>query len=137
MPDTNWKVARMVQPEDLKSDAYQLWWRGRGIDVWAMLCASITGDLETIKKLVARDPSLIDCEFEYFKPIRFAVRENQRAVAEFLFEQGADPTYEAGPSLLALASDRGYAELAALIQSKLTERYSVVPEATAVAAAIK
>ena len=61
MLTAEWKVAHMVPPEDLKSEAYQLWWRGRGIDVWAMLCSSITGDLETIKDLVARDPNLIDC----------------------------------------------------------------------------
>ena len=40
----------MVQPESLKSDQYQPWSRGRGVDVWAMLRASITGDLATIKK---------------------------------------------------------------------------------------
>jgi len=74
------KIARMVQPESLKSGEYQPWSRGRGVDVWAMLCASITGDLATIRDLAARDPNLIECEYEYFRPIRFAVRENQRAI---------------------------------------------------------
>ena len=132
-----WKVAHMVQPEELKSQAYQLWWRGRGVDVWAMLCASITGDLETIKSLVARHPNLIDCEFEYFKPIRFAVRENHRAVLDFLLEHGADPAFEAGDSLVTIARDRGYSELTALLESTLNDRYRVSPEGTAVAEAIK
>ena len=67
----------MIQPESLRSEEYQHWSRGRGVDVWAMLCASITGDLVTIKELAERDANLIDCEFEYFKPLRFAVREAQ------------------------------------------------------------
>src|SRR6476660_5814394 len=95
MPDRHAaKIARMIQPESLKSDEFQPWSRGRGVDVWAMLCAAITGDLETIKTLVARDPNLVECEYEYFKPLRFAVRENQHAVVEFLLEKGADPAYE-------------------------------------------
>lgn len=131
------KIARMVQPESLKSEEYQPWSRGRGVDVWAMICASITGDLETIKTLVARDSNLVNCEYEYFKPIRFAVRENHRAVVDFLLEHGADSADEAGDSLLVIARERGYTDLAALFESKLKEQYHIVPAATAVAAAIK
>ncbi len=131
------KIARMVQPESLKRDEYQPWSRGRGVDVWAMLCACIAGDLETIRSLVARDPGLVDCEYEYFKPIRFAVRENHRAVVEFLLENGADAADEAGESLPQIGRMRGYTELAALLESKLKERYRVTPEAAAVAEAIK
>lgn len=127
----------MVQPESLKSEEYQPWSRGRGVDVWAMICAAITGDLDTIKRLAAADPNLIDCEYEYFKPIRFAVRENQRAAVDFLLENGADPAYEAGESLLQIARERGYAELAALIEQRLRDRYEIVPEMAVVVAAIK
>ncbi|MBI4472821.1 MAG: hypothetical protein HY646_09150 [Acidobacteria bacterium] len=137
MPGANSKIARMVQPESLKSPEYQPWSRGRGVDVWAMICAAITGDLETIKKLAARDPNLVECEYEYFKPLRFAVRENQRAVVDFLLEMGADPAYEAGDSLVTIARNRGYDELVALFESILRERYRIVPEAAAVVAAIK
>ncbi len=137
MPDGSSKVAHMVQPESLKSEEFQPWSRGRGVDVWAMICAAITGDLEKVKKLVARDPNLVECEYEYFKPIRFAVRENQRAVVDFLLEKGADPAYEAGDSLVMIARDRGYEELTVFLESKLKDRYRIVPEAAAVAAAIK
>jgi len=137
MADPKSKVARMVQPESLKSEEYQHWSRGRGVDVWAMICASVTGDLDTIKSLVARDPSLVECEYEYFKPIRFAVRENQRAVVDFLLEKGADPAFEAGDSLVTIARDRGYTELVELFESILKSRYHIVPEAAAVVAAIK
>src|SRR5688572_14714867 len=131
------KIARMIQPESLKSDEYQPWSRGRGVEVWAMLCAAITGDLETIKTLVARDPNLVTCEFEYFQPVRFAVRENHRAVVEFLLEQRAGPAYESGDSLLTIARDRGYLELADFFESTLRNRYHIVPEGTAIAALIQ
>lgn len=131
------KIARMVQPNSLKSADYQPWARGRGVDVWAMICAAIAGDLETIRSLVARDPKLVSCEYEYFTPLRFAVRENQRAVVDFLLEKGADPAYEAGDSLPGIARNRGYRELAALFETKLKERYQIVPEGAAIAAAIK
>jgi ankyrin repeat protein len=137
MSNSNSKVARMLQPESLKSTAYQPWSRGRGVDVWAMLCASITGDLESIKRLVRADPNLVECEYEYFKPLRFSVRENQRATVDYLLENGADPAYEAGDSLVTIARDRGYTELAAFLVAKLKEQYQIIPEATAVAAAIK
>ena len=116
MPDPKAKVARMVQPAPLKSEAYQPWSRGRGVDVWAMLTASITGDLETIRTLVAGDPKLVACEYEYFTPLRFAVRENQRAIVEFLLEKRADPAQEIGDSLLTIARDRNYSELVSQLE---------------------
>ena len=127
----------MIQPESLKSDEYQPWSRGRGVDVWAMLCACILGDLATIKELVAQDPNLVECEYEYFKPIHFAVRENHRAVVDFLLERGAGPAFEAGDSLLATARERGHTELAALFEANLKDRYHIAPEGGVVAAAIK
>jgi len=127
----------MLHPESLKSEQFQPWSRGRGVDVWAMICAAITGDLETIKNLVARDGNLVDCEYEYFKPIRFAVRENQRAVVDYLIEKGANPAYEAGEPMLTIARNRGYNELGALFESLLKNRYNIVPEAAVVVAAIK
>ncbi len=131
------KVARMIQPPSLASEEYQTWSRGRGVDVWAMICAAITGDLESIQSLVAKDPGLVNCEFEYFTPLRFAVRENQRDVVHFLIEKGANPADEAGDSLLEIARDREYQELRELFEAKLKDRHRIVPEGAAVAAAIK
>ena len=37
MAEQNAKIARMVQPESLKSEEFQPWSRGRGVDVWAAL----------------------------------------------------------------------------------------------------
>jgi ankyrin repeat protein len=127
----------MLAPEPLRGEQYHPWARGRGVDVWAMLCASIAGDLDRIRDLVQRDPGLVHCEYEYFKPIRFAVRENHRHVVEFLFAHGVDPAYEAGDSLVQIARDRGYLELAAYLESTLRLRYGVTPEGAALAQAIQ
>jgi ankyrin repeat protein len=137
MPSVSAKIAGMVRPESLKSEEFQPWSRGRGVDVWAMLCAAIDGDLKTIQELVAHDPNLVKCEFEYFQPIRFAVRENHRAVVDFLLENGADPANTAGESLITIARDRGHDELADFLESSLKQMYHMVPEGALVAALIK
>src|SRR5678815_5278021 len=118
----------MVQPEELKSEEFLPWSRGRGVDVWAMLSAATTGDLQSIRKLIARDPKLINCEYQYLTPLRFAVRENQRAVIDFLLEQGANAALEIGDSLIQIARDRGYVELIAFLQSWLRQKYHIAPE---------
>ena len=131
------KPVRMVQPESLKTEEYQIWSGGRGVDVWAMIHAAATGNLDTIKALVAREPRLVNCQYEYFHPIRFAVRENQRAVVDYLLEQGANPADEAGETLVTTARDRGYHELAVLLESLLESRYHMVAGGETIAAAIK
>ncbi len=141
----------MIQPEALRSDEYQPWSRGRGTDVWAMLRAAVDGDLATIEALVARDPNLLDCEFEYYRPLHFAVRENRRDVVRFLLEQGADPmcgglgfrpVYKPGGPrshqwLFDVARERGYAEVLALLEAKVAEKHKIVPEGESLTAMIR
>jgi ankyrin repeat protein len=131
------RLARMQQPADLRSEEYQHWWRGRGVDVWAMLCAVIRGDLAAVRELASRDPGLVECEFEYLRPVHFAVKENRREVLEYLFEQGGGFAFEVGDSLLETARMRGHTGVTALLEAKLAERYRVSPEGDEIAAAIK
>src|SRR5687767_1389922 len=135
----------MNQPESLKSGDYQPWSRGRGTDVWAMLRAAVDGDLEAIQALIAQDSNLVECEYQYYRPLHFAVRENRRDVVAFLLEQGADPmcggagfrpVYKpGGPGNhqwpLAVARERGYGEVLALLESKLAEKYRIGPDGEA------
>ncbi|HEY6899584.1 MAG TPA: ankyrin repeat domain-containing protein, partial [Puia sp.] len=130
-------IPTMTQPIALNTEAYRPWSRGRGVDVWAMIVAASTGDLDTIKKLVARDPGLIHCSFEYFTPLRFAVRENQRAIVDYLLDKGLSPLEEFGDSLLTMARDREYIELANLLERLLKERHSIMPEGEEIAELIK
>jgi ankyrin repeat protein len=106
----------MIQPEALKKDEPLFWSPGKGTDVWEMFCAGISGDLETIKRLLDKDPSLVRSQYEYRTPLSFAVRENQLAVAAYLLEHGA--TFAFG-NLLEMASDRGYAEMQKMLETAL------------------
>ena len=129
------RVARMIQPEALKQKKPWLWSPGIGTDVWAMFCACITGDLDTVKQLVAKDPSLVRAHYEYRTPLSFAVRENQVAIADFLLEHGAEPL--ALGDVLEMARDRGYTEMTQLLERKLASIHGASSEGETVAAAIR
>ena len=111
------KVRRMIQPEALKQQKPWMWSTGIGTDVWALFCACLTGDLDTVKALVQKDPSLVRAHYEYRTGLAFAVRENHVDVARFLLEHGADPIMYG--DLLDLARERGYGPLSSLLEAHL------------------
>ena len=132
------KIQRMIRPEVLKRDEPLLWSPGTGIAVWNMFCAAISGDLETIKRLLNDDPSLVRCQHAYRTPLNFAVRENQLEVAAWLLEHGADPLGLAvNDSLLDITRDRGYGEMEKLLQDRLSSAHGASSQGVAVAAAIR
>ena len=94
-------------------------------EVWEMLRASREGDLDRVIQLVSQRPELSTCQFNYTPPLHFAVREGHLRVVQALIKQKAfDPgykTYPFGDSLLTMAQDRGYAEIAALLQNALAD----------------
>jgi ankyrin repeat protein len=128
------KVLRMIRPEALSRATPLEWSTGVGTDVWDMFCACITGDLEIVKRLVEKDPSLVRSHHEYRTPLSFAVRENQLEVAAFLLERGADPLALGNP--LEVARDRGYVEMAGLLDTWYA-RMGASSRGEAVAAAIR
>jgi ankyrin repeat protein len=130
------KLARMRQPEVLKSDKYQPWCRGRGKDVWAMLTASMIGDLDTVKALAATEPALLTCEYEYHTPLYFAVRENQEAVVDFLLQKEVDPARN-WQNVIEVARTRGHNELAARFEKLFKNRYNIQPGGIIIASLIK
>src|SRR5262245_59007602 len=101
-----------------------------------MLSAARAGDLPRMKTLLAADPNLWDCEYEYRKPLHFAVLENRREVVEFLVELGATLMSPHHPPLV-YARDRGYDALAVFLESKLREQYNIVPEGESIAKRIR
>ncbi|MGC4035533.1 MAG: ankyrin repeat domain-containing protein [Chitinophagaceae bacterium] len=130
-------IPGMKQPIVLQTDAYAPWNGGRGTDIWAMICACITGDLNTIKALVAKDPQLVHCSFEYLTPIRFAARENHLPVVEYLIENGANAVFDFSDSLTTIANDRGYTELALFLTIRLEQLHHIRPEGDQLASLIK
>jgi len=129
------KVARLIQPDALKQHKPWEWSPGIGTDVWAMFCACISGDLETVKALVQKDPSLARANYEYRTPLSFAVRENQLAIAEFLLDHGAEPLVLG--EILEMSRDREYVEMTRLLEGKLAVLHGASSAGEPVAAAIR
>ncbi|MBL9173978.1 MAG: ankyrin repeat domain-containing protein [Verrucomicrobiales bacterium] len=128
----------MTQPEELKHDRPLKWSAGTGTDVWALFCACIAGDLEAVKRLLAKDPSLARSHYSYRKPLYFAVRENRLAVVALLLEHDPDPFGLAvNDSLIEITRDRGYAEMERLLEAKFAERFGASLRGEPVAAAIR
>ena len=83
------RVRRVLRPDELKSKEERPWLGGRGTDVWEMITAAICGDLSKIRRLVAEDPRLVNCRYQYRAPLQFAVQENHIETVRFLLEHGA------------------------------------------------
>lgn len=129
------KVARLIQPDDLKHDRPWMWSPGIGTDVWAMFRACILGDLDAVKRLVERDPSLVRAHYEYRTPLSFAVRENHLHIAEYLIDHGA-LNVSLG-DLREMARDRGHSEMLALLERRMAEQHGASDKGEPVAEAIR
>ena len=103
-----------------------------------MFCACLAGDLPTVRRLVEKDPSLVRCQHAYRTPIYFATRENRKDVVVFLLDNGADPFGLAvNDSLLQICRDRGYGELASVLEARFADAFNASPRGEAVALAIR
>jgi ankyrin repeat protein len=128
----------MIQPEELKKSEPLKWSPGIGLDLWELFCACIAGDIATITRLLTNDPTLVRSHYAYRTPLYFAVRENRLEAAEYLLDHGADPIGLAvNDSLLDICRDRGYADMEAMLESKLERLHGVSPRGEAVAQAIR
>ena len=90
-------------------------------EVWAMLSACRTGDLPRAQELMAARPELATCQYNYTPPLHFAVREGYLPLVRALVDRSAyDPGYKSypfGDTLLTIARDRGFDEIAAVLDS--------------------
>jgi ankyrin repeat protein len=128
----------MLQPAELKSDQKLLWSAGRGTDLWKLFQACIAGDVEAVRALIARDPSLARSHYDYRKPLYFAVRENRLDVARFLLEHDPNPIdLWVDDSPLEIARDRGYAEMERMLAETLETKFNASPKGEPVAQALR
>ncbi len=128
----------MTQPDELKLAKPLKWSTGIGTEVWALFCACIAGDLDAVKRLLEKDPSLVRCQHAYRKPLYFAVRENRIEVVAFFLDRDPDPCGLAvNDSLIEIARDRGYTEMERLLETKFAGRFGASPLGEPVAAAIR
>jgi ankyrin repeat protein len=129
---------RMLQPAELKSESKLLWSPGRGTDVWALIQACVSGDLETVRTLIAADPSLARSHYDYRKPLYFAVRENRLDVVRFLLEYDRNPLdLWVDDDPLDIARDRGYTEMEQLLAQTLEAKFNASPQGDQVALALR
>lgn len=132
------KVQRLIRPEALQKDEPLVWSTGSGSDLWEMICAAIDGDLNTIKKLLTKNPALVRASHDYRPAIAFAVRENQPEIVAYLLANGANPVSSGtSDTLLQIARDRGYTAIQQLLEKALTRPGTDISEGEAIAAAIR
>ena len=106
---------RINRPEKLPGDC-----ETTTHEVWQVLVSTRDGDLEAVQRMIEGCPGLAHAEYNYTPPIHFAVREGHADLVRLFLEQGADPkykTYRYKDSLRQMASDRGYEEIVAILDS--------------------
>lgn len=62
-----------------------------GANIWPLLSASYTGDLDSIASMVDEDPNRIRGQFAYYEPLHYAVRGGHLDAVTLLLERGAHP----------------------------------------------
>jgi ankyrin repeat protein len=99
----------MIKPQELDSD--------EGHVIWDALVASDRGDVARLRELLDRNPGLGRAEYWYTPAIHFAVREGHANAVRLLLAAGADPEWNGlhDGSLIAMAQDRGHAEVVQLL----------------------
>lgn len=118
------KVMRIIQPDELKTDAPRFYGGFAGHDVWDMIVAALTGDVPALRRLLNKDPRLVDAEYFYTKPIHFAVREGHVEAVTVLLEAGSDPMHRPYglDDLPTTARDRGHEAVAQLVEAARARR---------------
>jgi len=137
MPTQYNRLAIMWQPADLAKDEPLFWSTGNGTDLWAMICAAVTGDTAAITALLDKNPSLVRSHYDYRPAISFAVQENQLDVVKLLLSRGANPVNSGtSDTLLTIAKDRGYADMQQLLEAAIAGNNQPTEGGEAIAEAI-
>lgn len=103
-----------LQPEQPK-------WLNRWLpeDVWNLLVAAWSGDADSVRGLLKKDPTLVHANYWYTSPLRIAVREGHESVVQELLRHTSiwdeDPI-DNRDNVAQIASDHGHSELAVYLR---------------------
>ena len=99
---------------------------------WQVLTAANSGDATAMRRLLAEDPARSRNGYFYTPPIHFAVREGHREIVQMLLDAGADSEWNGhyGSSLIDMARERGYDEVARLLEQVRRLRGRTPPSET-------
>jgi hypothetical protein len=122
-PDPGIVAPGMIQPVEMRVTLRVRFHDGHystTTDVWNMLTACRDGVIARVDELVCGCPALVLCDYNYMPPLHLAVREGHVELVRYLVERGAaNPNYVTYPykeTLLTVASDRGYEEIAQILE---------------------
>jgi uncharacterized protein len=89
-------------------------------EVWNLLMACRDGDRTRVEELLTAWPTAVRSAYNYMPPLHLAVREGHLAIVRDLAARGAvNPKYRTYPynePLTVVAADRGYAEIATVLE---------------------
>jgi len=123
------RVMKWIRPDFTNEQGHFM--EGEPNKVWDMLLAAAEGDLARVRHLLEEDPGLVNCNWAYYQPLHFAVREGHTEMVRVLLDHGADPATASGLDYhvppLERARDRGYDEIAGLLTEAVASRYNAPP----------
>jgi ankyrin repeat protein len=113
----------LIRPVELAS--------GGGRDIWDTIVAASNGDVAALRRLLERNRRLARAEYWYAPAVHFAAREGHAEAVRLLLEAGADPDRNGlnDRSLVEMTRERGYEEIARMVERARDRRGRVAVEA--------
>jgi ankyrin repeat protein len=114
-----------------------------GVTISRLVGAVRSGDIVAVRAMLARRPELADMDMaatNEHRPLHYAVLDRAPEMVRLLMQHGADARkgiypHRAATSALTIATERGYAEIVAIIEDEEQRRREASSAATAPAAA--
>jgi ankyrin repeat protein len=138
LPD---QVGYLRRPEQTYSDEMVYYGGAPANDLWAMIAAATSGDVESIQALADKNPALATANLNYDQPLHFAVRGSHVEAVRVLLERGANILAESRLNginqTLNMALDRGNQEIYDLLDEDRRKKFAYHPKAKAVSQALR
>lgn len=101
-------------------------------EIWRMLESCRNGEVRAVRDLVTKQAALVLCDYNYMTPLHLAVREGHFEIVKLLAERGAaNPNYVTYPyreSLVTVARDRGYDDIAEVLENRYAREDRMRPD---------